>query len=344
MSESRLAVPESSRSELSVIRADDWTTERVETLKRTYFKGLDDAEVDLALAVTKRTGLAPEARQIFFVKRWDAQAKREVMQPQVSIDGFRLIAERTQKYGGQIGPFWCGPDGQWTEVWLQPDPPAAAKVGVIRTDWKEPLFAVARYDAYVQKNRDGNPNRTWASMPDLMIAKCAESLALRRAFPAELSGLYTSDEMGQAMVETTGRVVEQPQTDTSDDHERAMRRLHAVARELGLDHDQIKQFAADKRGKNVTDLPSLKEWPVRSLVNLANAIEAEGDQWLAEQSDDGAFVEVTGDVVDAETGEITSAHDDYDYGDLDAEINAATPTELPFGDAPTRQDPDRFTR
>lgn len=169
-----------------------WNDRQVAALAQLGVDKATKGDLAVFMHVAQRTGLDPFARQLYMIER---QGKQTI---QTGIDGFRLVARRAVDRSGESlaisGGEWCGSDGQWADVWLPDGPPAAARV-VVRRSGHE-FVGVALFREYVQTKRDGNPAAQWSTRPAGMLAKCAEALALRKAFPLDLAGVYTDDELG----------------------------------------------------------------------------------------------------------------------------------------------------
>lgn len=156
-------------------------------------KNRPDEDLFYFLYVAKRTGLDPLVRQIYAVYRWDTRLGREKMTIQTGIDGMRLVAQRQGDYAGQDDAKYL-PEDESTKY------PVKATVTVYKfmQGTRVPFTATARWGEYVQLDKQGKPMGLWDKMPYLMLAKCAEALALRKAFPNELSGIYSEEEMAQS--------------------------------------------------------------------------------------------------------------------------------------------------
>lgn len=164
-----------------------WSAEQRSLIRATFANGATDGEFAALLAVAEARNLNPFTKQVYFVKRWDSQKRCETWAVQVSIDGLRAIAERTGLYAGQDEPeYEYEEDGSIR----------MCKVRVYRKDWGgRACVGVAHWREYVQLSREGKATSMWAKYAHIMIAKCAEALALRKAFPEAASGLYTTEEI-----------------------------------------------------------------------------------------------------------------------------------------------------
>jgi phage recombination protein Bet len=260
-----------------ILAKQGFTDEQKRLIKDSICKGATDAEVSLFIGIAEKVQLDPFARQIYSVGRWDAKLGREVRTVQTSIDGFRVIAQRSGDYAGQLGPFWCGADGVWVDVWLKKEYPLASKVGVLRKDFKEPLWAVANWDAYCQVGKNGITSM-WQKMGPLMLAKCAESLALRKAFPQDLSGIYCESEMAQA--ENIPHEVVEPKTVAKmvDDSQVKMNEMNQLGKIFSLltkDLSKEEKIKVAKESLGVNAWAEVAKLSVDKIKSLRVELEKE---------------------------------------------------------------------
>lgn len=174
----------------------------IHTLREMY-PGLKDEHMAMLVAMANRRGLDPLVGQI--IPKYTKEPGHAALRFTIisKIEAFRVVAARTKRYVGPSNTKWLCTDGKWKDVWDGVEFPVAAKAGVYIKGRTRPIEAVARWESYVQyemsEQDDGRAmSWAWRTMGDTMIEKCAEAKALRKAFPEDLGGLYTNDEMGQA--------------------------------------------------------------------------------------------------------------------------------------------------
>jgi RecT family len=239
-----------------------------------------DAELIVFAQVCANFGLSPFADQIVLVGRYNRRLSRLVHRHQITVAGRRALAARTGQLVGIEGPVWCGPRVrgllEWREVWDDENdqPPYCARVLVHRKGWVAPANGTAKWSEFVQKI-DGKIVQMWQQMPSHMLGKCAESLALRRAFPdvitPDVLGAFSGDDDAEDLAELheAGSVVDldPPERPDPDEVQRLQDRVAALPpafRDAFYDWKNAQQF--------------YWPWPPSALADMGDKLdEIEGE-------------------------------------------------------------------
>lgn len=176
-----------------------FTPKHLELIKNQIAKDATQEEYDLFIMMARRTRLDPLLKQLYFIKYKGKNGNPDKVSYVTSIDSYRIIAHRTGDFAGVDLPiFDYDKSGKITH--------AAITVYKLVQGQKFGFSAKVKFSEY-----NTNQNQ-WISKPETMIAKVAEAHALRKAFPQDLSGIYTTDEMEQAGVVVdgnSGKVIQQ---------------------------------------------------------------------------------------------------------------------------------------
>jgi phage recombination protein Bet len=221
---------------------------KTDLIKRLYCKGASNDEFELFLHACKRTGLDPFMKQIYAIKRAGQ------LTIQTGIDGLRLVAERTGNYSpGRESTFCQDEKGYLISA------TSYIKKRTSDGTWHE-VSATAYLDEYNAKQG------LWGKMPRAMLSKCAEALALRKAFPAEMSGVYTKDEMEQAD--------QIPMAQTEDIPDMPLTEEQCAQIDLIFTSIKRKEFHQEKISKllDATDIYDISQKDYQRIIDYLNHV------------------------------------------------------------------------
>ena len=209
----------------------NWSDKQLDLIRRTVAKDADADEFRHFIHICQHTGLDPLKRQAYcFVFHRDDPKKRQMV-PVVAINGFRAIAART----GNYRPDNRAPRIEYDESLKSDTNP----LGIVRAEvsvfqfshgqWFE-VVGEANWEEYApivdEWNGRGDERRktgrrildprkdAWSRMPRVMIAKCAEAQALRRAWPDSFSAIYEESEVDRLQSMDAWEAAEKAATET----------------------------------------------------------------------------------------------------------------------------------
>lgn len=240
----------------------------------------DPGVAEAFLTVCRRTGLDPFAKQIYAI---EVKGKMAIV---VGVDGFRVVAQRSKDYRGQIGPQWTADGVTWVDAWLpelqggqKGDRPAAARIGILRKGWKEPLWQVVTWAEFGVEPRFKGDN--WEVRPAHMLGIRAETHGLRRTYPNDLSGLYTPEDFDDT--ENLGELV---------DIEAELAAIEKVT-----DLDELTRIYHEK---NSVGMPEAVRAAIMARAGVLGAKPKDGTPPPAQQDEQGQANTTPDDTTDAE--------------------------------------------
>lgn len=190
-------------------------------LKTSLYPGASDESVDMVLAYCRAGGLDPLTKPVHIVPMWVPEKKvngqvvrrgqmQDVIMPGIEL--YRTKAHRTGEYAGQDEAEY-GPTVTMRLSGIEARFPEWCKVTVHKiVQGVRVAYSAKAYwlESYATQGKDSDaPNAMWRKRPFGQLEKCAEALALRKAFPEAVGAQPTAEEMEGRIIDVEAAPVQQ---------------------------------------------------------------------------------------------------------------------------------------